>query len=549
MDGLFGITYPDAPQTSPDCALAPLMSVDLDVAWGLDFHFPRGVLPLGHELVSILARSSRRAAEALPATSGRGLECRVVGPHVYTAGVPVDDARERAERAAASAAEIAAYPNGFADLWRARAAELDHRYAQLAGIDLGGSSVGELRGHFECAVGHFTRAWEIHFEVMYPMLAVVEGFRTVCRALGIEDAESADLITSGDSAIQRTDIALRGLAEQAAAEGLLPLFRGSDRLFCRLQAEPRAHAWLEAFGRFLDQHGQRSDAIVDVGARAWVDDPEQPLRLIRDLLVQGVATSASMQLREAEAARRVHREHVVAGLRPSDRATFLAALSRLETANFAWWNEEHNALIDLRAHLPVARIAGELAARHGYARTDGVFLFAQEVRHIGGRGNLADTIEARRRFFEHWQPRRKDLPGTFGTPGSVNDPVMAEIVGLPPSVTDEPAGRVLHGLGCSRGVARGRARVVVTPDALHRVETGDILVCGATSPSWTVVFPRLAGCVCDAGGPLTHAAIISREYALPCVVGVGVATHYIKDGDFIEIDGRAGTVTLLGGGR
>jgi pyruvate,water dikinase len=549
MDGLFGITYPDAPQTSPDCAVAPLRPTDLDLAWGLDFHFPRGVLPLGHELVSILARSSRRAAQALPAISGRGLECRVVGPHVYTAGLPVEDAGERAERAAASAAVVSAYPKGFADLWRARAAELNQQYAHLAGLDLGGSSVGELRRHFECAVRHFARAWEIHFEVMYPMLAVVEGFRTVCRALGIEDAESAELITSGDSAIQRTDIALRGLAEQAAAGGLLPLFRGSDDLVGRLQAEPRAHAWLEAFGRFLEEHGQRSDAIVDVAARAWADDPEQPLGLIRDLLVQGVARSTAAQLREAEAARQVHRENVVARLRPADRAAFLAALARLERANFAWWNEEHNALIDLRAHLPVARVAGELAVRHGYARTDGVYLFAQEVRDIGGRGNLADTIEARRRFFEHWQPRRKDLPGTFGNPGPVNDPVMAEIVGLPPSSTDEPAGRVLHGLGCSRGVARGRARVVLTPDVLHRVETGDILVCGATSPSWTVVFPRLAGCVCDAGGPLTHAAIIAREYALPCVVGVGVATHYIKDGDLIEVDGGAGTVTLLGGGR
>jgi pyruvate,water dikinase len=548
MQGLFGITYPDTTHLSADGVVPPLCPGDLGLAWGLDFHYPRGVLPLGHELVSILARCSRAAAEELPATCGRGLDCRVVGPHVYTAGIPVDDAAERAERAASAAATVVNYPKIFADLWRERVQELDHQYAQLLAVDLAGSSVDELLGHFECSIRHFSRAWEIHFEVMYPMLAVVEGFRTVCRALGINDAESAELITSGDSAIQRADIGLRALAKQAAASGLSPLFSGSGPLWSRLRADPRAHNWLGAFAHFLDQHGQRSDAIVDVGALAWADDPEQPLGLIRDLLFQDAATSPAAQLSRAESAREAHRDQVLARLGPRDRSTYLAALARLDKANFAWWNEDHNAVIDLRAHLPVSRIAGELAVRHGYTRADAVYLFAEEVRTIHAGNDFADAVERRRRFVEQWQPRRKDLPKVFGVPGPINDPVLAEIVGVPPDGVDAPGGKILQGLGCSRGVARGRARVVLTPDLLYRVATNDILVCGATSPSWTVVFPRLTGCVCDAGGPMTHAAIISREYGLPCVVGVGVATQLIHDGDLIEVDGGAGTVTLLGGG-
>ena len=61
------------------------------------------------------------------------------------------------------------------------------------------------------------------------------------------------------------------------------------------------------------------------------------------------------------------------------------------------------------------------------------------------------------------------------------------------------------------------------------------------------VFGIVAGCVCDTGGSLTHAAIVSREYGIPCVVGTAAATSVIKTGDRIRVDGRAGTVTVIRG--
>ena len=543
------MTYPGAAGLASEYAVPPLQATDLDLAWGLDFHYPRGILPLSHELVSVLAASSRAAAEALPAITGHGLACRVVGPHVYTAGIPVLDSGERAERAAAAAAQVAAYPKGFAELWRDRVRELNDGYAALAAVDVHSASRGELEAAFDRAMAHYVRAWSIHFEVMYPMLAVAEVFRTVCRALGVGDAESADLISSGDSAIRRTDVALRSLAAAAEEAGLRPFFERSRSPLSLLRSAPEAQGWLGGFDTFLAMHGERSDAIVDVGARAWTDDPDQPLGLIGDLLVQGVASPTDGTVAQVESAREKHCQDIADRLSPSDRAVFQRSLAQVRQANFAWWNEDHNAVIDLRAHLPLARIAGELAVRHGCAREDANFLFAQEIRHLGDVGCRSELAEERRQFFDQWRDRRGDLPRVFGTPSLVNDPVLAEIVGVPPSRVDEPEGQVLHGLGISHGLARGRARVVLTPDELHRVETGDILVCEATSPSWTVVFPRLAACVCDAGGALTHAAIICREYGLPCVSSVGVATRFIKDGDLIEVDGRAGTVTLLGGGE
>ena len=80
---------------------------------------------------------------------------------------------------------------------------------------------------------------------------------------------------------------------------------------------------------------------------------------------------------------------------------------------------------------------------------------------------------------------------------------------------------------------------------LYSIEPGEVLVCEATSPNWTPAFAKIAACVCDGGGTLTHASIISREYRIPCVVGVGVATTLIRDGDEIEVDGTRGTVKIF----
>jgi pyruvate,water dikinase len=122
---------------------------------------------------------------------------------------------------------------------------------------------------------------------------------------------------------------------------------------------------------------------------------------------------------------------------------------------------------------------------------------------------------------------------------------MCHIIGTAPRTAGSRAGLTLSGRPASAGVARGTARIVVTPEDLHRLEPGDVLVCEATSPSWTPAFVTLAACVCDSGGTLTHAAIICREYGLPCVCAVGVATRTIRDGDLVEVDGGAGTVTVL----
>jgi phosphohistidine swiveling domain-containing protein len=96
-------------------------------------------------------------------------------------------------------------------------------------------------------------------------------------------------------------------------------------------------------------------------------------------------------------------------------------------------------------------------------------------------------------------------------------------------------------------MARGRARVAVGLADLTDLEPGDIIVCSTTDPSWVPLFLVAGGVVCEVGAPSSHAAIVSREIGVPCVVSVTGARDRIADGTLVEIDGLAGTVRVLQG--
>jgi phosphoenolpyruvate synthase/pyruvate phosphate dikinase len=74
---------------------------------------------------------------------------------------------------------------------------------------------------------------------------------------------------------------------------------------------------------------------------------------------------------------------------------------------------------------------------------------------------------------------------------------------------------------------------------------GTILVCTSTTPAWTPLFAQASGLVTDIGGALAHGSIVAREYGIPAVMGTGVATQRIQDGERIRVEGHLGQVILV----
>lgn len=103
---------------------------------------------------------------------------------------------------------------------------------------------------------------------------------------------------------------------------------------------------------------------------------------------------------------------------------------------------------------------------------------------------------------------------------------------------------ILYGTPCSDGKVRGELLVVDTPDACPDT-LGKIVVAKMTDPGWVFIIAGAAGLVVEKGSLLSHTAIISRELGKPCAVGVENAASLLRSGDFAELDGNAGTVTVI----
>lgn len=104
----------------------------------------------------------------------------------------------------------------------------------------------------------------------------------------------------------------------------------------------------------------------------------------------------------------------------------------------------------------------------------------------------------------------------------------------------------IKGIGASMGEATGHVCVVLSPAEFGKLKKGDVLICRYTDPEWTPLFTLASAVVSDTGGSLSHAAIVAREYGIPAVLGTGIATSQLKDGDLIKVNGDKGEVMILG---
>ena len=101
---------------------------------------------------------------------------------------------------------------------------------------------------------------------------------------------------------------------------------------------------------------------------------------------------------------------------------------------------------------------------------------------------------------------------------------------------------ILKGAGASVGVKSGLVKIIHGPAEIDKIKEGDVLVTEMTNPSYVPAMKRSAAIITDTGGVTSHAAIVSRELGIPCVVGAGTATHDLKNGMVVTVDGAGGLV-------
>ena len=309
-----------------------------------------------------------------------------------------------------------------------------------------------------------------------------------------------------------------------------------------------------AVSGYLDLVGNRLSDGFDITEPTVLELPDALLRAIR-IAVSGDAQAASdVDARIAEVRAQVPAAH---------QAEFDELLGEARLTYRL--RDERGVYSDIWASGLMRRAvlaAGRRVASRGRIATPLQMLDAsldEMCALVAGTGGPSADELARRAEYRATHTA-KDAPPSLGPPA----PPPPDLAALPPPVgrlmratflalghifgssQAQNEEQILYGLAASKGVYEGPARRVSGPSEFGRIARGDVLVTESTTEAFNVLLPLLGGIVTDNGGLLSHAAIVSREYGIPGVVGTREATERIADGVLVRVDGDAGEVTVLG---
>jgi pyruvate,water dikinase len=307
-----------------------------------------------------------------------------------------------------------------------------------------------------------------------------------------------------------------------------------------------------ALNAYLELVGYRLLDGFDISGRYALEMPDALVRSIRAALTAPEQAEAMDSSRIAEVRERIPQEH---------RAEFDELLG--EASLMYRIRDERGVFSDIWASGLMRRAAmagGRRLAEAGRIRDPEHFVdagFEEMCAMLGGAAEpSADELAARYEY--RTTHSAKDAPPVLGDPPHPPpDPS-----GLPPgprrvmmaagtainalfgSSEAEHEETLLRGIAASGGVYEGVARRVAGPDEFDRIVKGDVLVTESTTEAFNILLPLLGAIVTDAGGLLSHSAIVAREYGIPGVVGTREATQRIEDGATVRVDGDAGEVSL-----
>jgi phosphohistidine swiveling domain-containing protein len=120
-----------------------------------------------------------------------------------------------------------------------------------------------------------------------------------------------------------------------------------------------------------------------------------------------------------------------------------------------------------------------------------------------------------------------------------------QIAKIKKMISGQTARKEIKGFIASKGCVMSKATIVKNRSDLKKIKEGDIMVAVATEPLYAPFIKKCKALVTDEGGITCHAAIISRELKIPCIIGTKIATKVLKDGDLVEVDANNGIVKML----
>lgn len=431
------------------------------------------------------------------------------------------------------------------DRWfsSARAASVERNRARQQ-VDLALLSDVELAAHLEALTAELLESARAAFADHGGDMIPAGLFLAACERWGIDVTDAADLLRGAAPAVRAVEELLAPVAAAIERAGSTPTTMEEVRALGSDVGEA-IDAWL------LD-HGWRLLSSDDLDAPTLAERPDLQLRAVL------AASSAPRPVEPPDPS--ALRSKVPAGGRERfDELLAEARFGLTQRDDSVGVRYNWPAGLVRRALLEVGR---RLVDRGSASDAEHALELAPDEvpAALGGDGPDAAALAERRSFRDLVERAAPPVAlGPVSAPPPVDAfprPLATMAAGLlamissmeasaDASTSTDTAG--LRGRSVGTGSYKGRARVVDSPvTALESVGPGDVLVAPFTSPSYDALFPLVGALVTDHGGPLSHAAIMAREFGVPAIVGCGVATATIPDGATVEVDADTGIVRVIG---
>jgi pyruvate,water dikinase len=297
----------------------------------------------------------------------------------------------------------------------------------------------------------------------------------------------------------------------------------------------------EAIGTYLDTYGMRCVGEIDITRPRWSERPTTLVPLILGNIKNFEPGDGERRFEQGRQEALTKEQELLKRLRALPDGERKAEetkrkIDRVRT--FIGYREYPKYFIVSRYFVykqALLEEAERLVQAHALREQEDIFYLTFQELHDVVRTNQVDDqlISQRKCAFTSYQALTP--PRVLTSEG--------EVIAGAYRRDDVPTGALI-GLPVSGGTIDGRARVILDM-AEADLEPGDILVTAYTDPSWSPLFVAIKGLVTEAGGLMTHGAVIAREYGLPAVVGVEHATRLIREGQRIRLHGTDGYVEIL----
>jgi pyruvate,water dikinase len=425
----------------------------------------------------------------------------------------------------------------------------------LLAENLSTSSNTQLADHLRRAAGFLTKATHIHHRLNFcSMLPLGDFLIHAMQWTGLSAGELLQTMRGlspvSAGAMQELNELRAALLANTDALALVTSSRPPAEILSSLQA--RTDAVGAATQAYVDVVGLRVMGGYDVADRHAREHPELIVNIIRSALTSDETT------------RRAAAEQGLARIRervPSQHREQFEDLLREAQHTYRMRDERGfhgDALATGIARRAILAAGARLQARGQVEDPDDLvdatpqeILGLLEGKEGPSRAELAARARWRRETPLTAAPEHLGFPPSAPPPPEWFPPAAARlqrIVGLVMSLmfdVHKPAtasSKRLKGFAVSPGIYEGPVRVIARMDELPLVQRGEVLVATSTGPTFNVVLPLIGALVTERGGVLSHAAIVSREYGLPGIVGCVGATTAFKTGTRVRVDGDTGEI-------